>query len=79
MLPKNFKISLTCLHAWLPRLRAIYSPDAVDVMMSFSVWARQWNIVPFRYRVYALVLCRVSGWPARSISVRQVSVRGLPG
>ncbi len=78
MLPKNLSRSLVCLHAWLPLLSAIYSLDAVALIMSFSVCALQWNNAPFRYRIYALVLCLVSGCPARSISVGKLRLAVLP-
>ena len=52
-----------------PRDNAIYSPAAVEDIISRSVRPCQWMSAPFRYNRRPLVDCRVSCWPARSISV----------
>jgi len=57
------------LPAACPLDSAIYSPAAVEEMISRSVRPCQWMRAPLRYNMSPLVDCLVSCWPARSISV----------
>ena len=68
----------TNLHAVLPRDRAMYSPAAVERIITFSVQARQCIGIPLILRIYPLVDCRDSTCPAKSMSVSQVVIAAGP-
>ena len=56
-----------------PLDRAIYSPAAVDWITIRSVCARQCTRAPCTHIIRALVDCRVSVCPARSMSVLHIT------